>query len=160
MPEDTVLQKAGQAPEAKGGPPNTTALLGLAYRALGHRIVADVTLAGFPQRPAHSAVFAHIDVDEGTRLTTLASRATMTPQALGELVDDLEGQGYVRRRPDPDDRRAKRIVLTDRGRAAVVAGQETIARIEAELRAAIGGRRMDQLHATLLEVLALADRDR
>jgi hypothetical protein len=40
--------------------PNTVALLGEAYSALGHRIVAGVVEAGFPQRPAHSAVFAHI----------------------------------------------------------------------------------------------------
>lgn len=159
MPEDNVESSPGQGFSGPPGPMNTTALLGLAYRALGNRIVAGVVRAGFPQRPAHSAVFAHIDIADGTRLTTLASRASMTPQALGELVDDLEAQGYVVRQPDPDDRRAKRIVLTERGRSAVAAGQATIAQMEAELRAAIGEQPIEQLHATLHRLLAHADRE-
>jgi hypothetical protein len=60
---------------------NTTALLGLAYSALGHQIVAGVVAASFPRRPAHSSVFAHIDL-AGTRLTELAARANITPQAM------------------------------------------------------------------------------
>ncbi len=69
-------------------------------------------------RPAHSQVFIHIDA-EGTRLTTLAARAAMTPQAMAELVDDLVELGYAERIPDRDDRRAKLIVLTPAGWAAV-----------------------------------------
>src|SRR5215216_19447 len=103
------------------GRDNTTAILGAAFRVLGLRIVQGVVAAGFPQRAAHSAVFANIDVATGTRLTVLAQRATMTPQAMGELVDDLERAGYVRRVPDPADRRAKLVVLTDRGRGSVEA---------------------------------------
>ena len=136
-------------------PPNTTALLGMAYQALGHRIVAAVNEAGFEQRPAHSAVFAHIDVSEGTRLTTLAARANITPQAIGELVDDLERLGYVTREPDQDDRRAKRIVLTDRGLAAVVAGQRAITDIERQLARRLGRGRLDELHAALRRILEL-----
>ena len=108
-----------QAPARTPPSRNTTALLGLAYMSLGHRIVDGVIAAGFPQRPAHSAVMAHIDIEGGTRLTTIAARANITPQAVGELVDDLERLGYVIRRPDPDDRRAKRIVLTEQGQACV-----------------------------------------
>ncbi len=40
--------------------------------------------------------------------------ARASPQSMGELVDDLETKGYVERRPDPADRRAKRIHLTER----------------------------------------------
>ncbi len=41
----------------------------------------------------------------------------MSPQAMGELVDELEQLGYVVRRPDPTDRRAKLIILTKKGQA-------------------------------------------
>lgn len=149
MPQDNSRTSSGQD---RGGSPNTTALLGLAHVGLGHRIVDGVRSAGFPQRPAHSAVFAHIDVHAGTRLTTLAGRATITPQAMGELVDDLERLGYVVRRPDPTDRRAKRIVLTDRGRACVMAGQRTIEAIEADLEALLGRRELAQLHDALRRI--------
>lgn len=128
-------------------------MLGLAYMSLGHRIVDGVNAAGFPQRPAHSAVMAHIDIDAGTRLTTIAARANITPQAVGELVDDLERLGYIVRQPDPDDRRAKRIVLTDRGREGVAAALDTIATLEAELEGLLGSDGLAELHDSLNRIL-------
>src|SRR4051795_11056015 len=80
-------------------------------------------------RPGHGCVFRFID-DEGTRLTELAERSGFTKQAVGEVVVDLERLGYVARVPDPDDRRAKTIVLTERGRAALAAGQQVFRDIE------------------------------
>jgi DNA-binding MarR family transcriptional regulator len=92
---------------------------------------------------------AHIDIDGGTRLSTIAERANITPQAVGELVDDLERLGYVVRRPDPDDRRAKRIVLTDRGRACVAAAMDVIAALEAELEGLLGPEALADFHDAL-----------
>jgi DNA-binding MarR family transcriptional regulator len=127
--------------------------MGLAYMALGHRIVAGINAAGFPQRPAHSAVMAHIDVEGGTRLTAIAARANITPQAVGELVDDLERLGYVVREPDPDDRRAKRIVLTRRGRDTVAAALQTISELEAQIKGLIGSERLANLHESLRAIV-------
>jgi len=116
---------------------NTTHLLGRAYDHLQERISAGVAGAGHPIRPAHEAVFVHID-RTGTRLTHLAERARMTPQAMAELVDDLVELGYVARTPDPTDRRAKLIVLTDRGYEALQAAFDVIIGIEEELEAELG----------------------
>lgn len=132
---------------------NTTALLGQAYAQLGQRIVEGVVAAGFPQRPAHSAVFANIDAD-GTRLTTLAERANMTPQSMAELVNDLERMGYLRRQPDPTDRRAKLITLTSRGHASITAALQTISHIESDLEQLVGTRALRQLRSTLRRILA------
>ncbi len=132
---------------------NTTALVGLAYQALGRRIVEGVNAAGFPNRPSHSSVMAHIDVDGGTRLTTLADRANITPQAVGELVDDLERLGYVSRRPDPRDRRAKRVVLTELGKASVAAAMTTIANLEKELEQLLGSDAATALHEQLVKIV-------
>ena len=154
MPE----QRSRRQDPARTSPSrNTTALLGLAYMSLGHRIVDGVIAAGFPQRPAHSAVMAHIDMEGGTRLTTIAARANITPQAVGELVDDLERLGHVVRGPDPDDRRAKRIVLTEQGRACVAAALSTIATLEAELEGLLGSAALAQLH-DMLGLIATAGR--
>jgi DNA-binding MarR family transcriptional regulator len=132
---------------------NTVAMLGHAYSLLGFRIVDGVVGAGFPQRPAHSAVFAQID-PEGSRLSELAHRANMTPQAMGELVDQLESLGYLVRRPDPRDRRAKLIVLTARGKACVEAAQVTIAELEDEISRRLGERGHHQLRLLLEKLLA------
>ncbi len=71
-------------------------MLGRAYSLLGFQIVDGVVGAGYPQKPSHSAVFAQIR-PEGSRLTALARGADMSPQAMGELVDELEELGYVER---------------------------------------------------------------
>jgi DNA-binding MarR family transcriptional regulator len=116
---------------------NTVAMLGRAYSLFGFQIVDGVVGAGFPQKPSHSAVFAQI-TPEGSRLTELARGANMTPQAMGELVDELEDLGYVIRRPDPTDRRAKLIVLTKKGHACIAAGMATIDGIETRITQALG----------------------
>jgi len=132
---------------------NTVAMLGRAYSLLGFQIVDGVVGAGFPQKPSHSAVFAQIKT-EGSRLTDLARGANITPQAMGELVDELEQLGYVERRPDPTDRRAKLIVLTDRGRACIAAGISTINGIEQRITEMLGERGHRQLRSLLDRLLA------
>ena len=141
-----------QAPQS-GAEANTVALLGQAYSLLGFRIVDGVVGAGYPQKPSHSAVFAQLGPD-GARLTDLARRANMTPQAMGELVDELEELGYVERRPDPRDRRAKLIVLTRRGIECVAAGVATIEGIEADVTTVLGERGHRDLRRLLTKLLA------
>jgi len=127
-------------------------MLGRAYSLLGFRIVDGVVGAGFPQKPSHSAVFAQIRA-EGSRLTELARGANMTPQAVGELVDELETLGYVERRPDPTDRRAKLIVLTSRGHECIAAGIATIQGIEERIDQILGPRGHAQLRRLLSTLL-------
>ena len=62
----------------------------------------------------HGAVIAHLD-EGGTRATEIARRSGRHKQVIGRLVDELESLGYVRRHPDPDDRRGKLVVPTERG---------------------------------------------
>jgi DNA-binding MarR family transcriptional regulator len=131
---------------------NTVAMLGRAYSLLGFQIVDGVVGAGFPQKPSHSAVFAQIKM-EGSRLTDLARGANITAQAMGELIDELEELGYVVRRPDPTDRRAKLIMLTDRGRACIAAGISTIEGIEEQITQALGERGHRQLRSLLSKLL-------
>jgi DNA-binding MarR family transcriptional regulator len=132
---------------------NTVSLLGRAYSLLGFQIVDGVVGAGFPQKPAHSAVFAQI-VPEGSRLTDLARGANMSPQAMGELVDELEQLEYLVRHPDPTDRRAKLIVLTPKGRDCIAAGMATIDGIEQQLTERLGERGHRELRRLLTKVLA------
>jgi DNA-binding MarR family transcriptional regulator len=132
---------------------NTIAMLGQAYSLLGFQIVDGVVGAGFPQKPSHSAVFAQIR-PEGSRLTELAAGANMTAQAMGEIVDELESLEYVVRRPDPRDRRAKLITLTERGRAAVAAGEQTIVGLEDDIVAILGRTDYERLRRSLMKILA------
>jgi len=94
-------------------------------------LVARLHAAGYTDITAsHQAVFENIDRD-GIRLTTLAQRSRMTHQAMGELVHALERAGYLERRPDPADGRAKIIRLTPTGQALVRQALHDIREIEA-----------------------------
>lgn len=54
--------------------------------------------------------------DEPLRLSTVAERLGIAPRSVTTVVDEAEAGGLVRRRPDPADRRAVLVALTDRGR--------------------------------------------
>jgi len=71
-----------------------------------------------------------------------------------ELIDDLEASGYVVRRPDPRDRRAKLIFTTDRGERTIVRCRALIAEIEADWERVIGKRRMREVKTALRAILA------
>src|ERR1700752_2745601 len=102
--------------------PRTVTLLSLTHLMLSRQVAEGAARAGHPVKASHSAVFGQIRA-EGSRLTELARGANMTPQAMGELVDELQEVGYVVRRPDPTDRRAKLVTLTDRGHDCIAAGR-------------------------------------
>lgn len=57
------------------------------------------------------------DAPEGVRASELAQHLRIAPRSVTEVVDGLEAKGLVQRRPDPTDRRALRVVLTEQGRA-------------------------------------------
>lgn len=125
-------------------------LVTLAERHLAQALQAHLVAAGFTDhRVVHHNVMAHVTF-EGIRLTELAERAGITKQAMSELVIDLEKLGYLVRTPDPDDRRAKLIGFTEKGRAAV---GEAMNAFEA-MEAALGARSLRALRRSLLTILA------
>jgi DNA-binding MarR family transcriptional regulator len=52
---------------------------------------------------------------DGLRMSDLAGRVRGSPSRMTRRVEALEELGYVERRPDPDDGRAVRAHITDRG---------------------------------------------
>ena len=99
-------------------------------------------------RVPHTHVTAYIKAD-GSRLTELAEQARMTLPAMSELVDDLQRLGIVERRPDPRDRRAKLICLTDTGWDAMRTARSIIAAIEADWGERVGVDRFEATARTL-----------
>ncbi len=75
---------------------------------------------------------------EPQRQTALAAALDVVPRSITSLVDDLERAGLVAREPDPTDRRATLVTVTDRGRAVLADadrrrrahGEELLARLE------------------------------
>jgi DNA-binding MarR family transcriptional regulator len=100
----------------------------------------------------HGAVIAHLD-EEGTRATELARRSGRHKQIIGRIVDELEALGYVERRPERADRRAKLVVPTERGREVMRVSDEIIRDIEGRLAEVHGDKPYDDFKRTLLAVV-------
>jgi DNA-binding MarR family transcriptional regulator len=131
-------------------------LLRLFRADLAHRGEGGEGLEGI--RPAHLQVFGTIKAG-GTRLTDLAAWSDISLSAMAELVDDLEQLGYVERRPDPSDGRAKLVCLTERGWDAMREGRRRIERIEADWAATMDRHRFNALASELQLLLDRLDPD-
>lgn len=129
-----------------------TGLFEIAFEAIVDELRVELEQSEFSDvRFAHSCVFRYVKAP-GLRLTEIAELGNMTKQSAGELVDDLAGLGYVERAPDPDDRRAKLIRLTERGKAAQRFGFRMLHVIEKRWGERYGAERVAGLRAILEEI--------
>jgi DNA-binding MarR family transcriptional regulator len=131
-------------------------LLLRAWRAVAQDGVTLVHERGHPDlRVGHLPLFGNIDAD-GTRITVLAERAGVTRQMMGRLVRELEELGYVSAVPDPADRRAVIVSLTERGwtfrRDADDASDQMVGRYVG----AMGAARVRALEETLRRLIEVA----
>jgi len=77
---------------------------------------------------------------EGARQTELASRALITKQALSEIVDTLEADGLVSRKPDPLDGRAWLVSLSRQGELVTTSFDRAMETVEADLARSVGAQ--------------------
>lgn len=103
-------------------------------------------------REPHLQVFGNVGID-GIRLTELAARAHLSLAAASELVNELQELGYLERRPDPSDRRAKLIFPTGRGRQALNDAGGRVAEIEQHWSDAVGPEQFTAACRTLQQLL-------
>ncbi|SMC90759.1 MarR family winged helix-turn-helix transcriptional regulator [Lentzea albidocapillata] len=102
-------------------------------------------------RPRHGAVMAYVDKD-GTRASELSERSGQHKQVVGTLIDELERLGYVARRPDPADRRAKLVVPTELGLDQMAQARRIVSEIEARLAELVGRERFYEFKAVFTEI--------
>ena len=76
----------------------------------------------------------------------------ISKQALNYLLRALEHLGYLEREAHPDDLRSKRIVLTERGVAAIEVIRQAVAELETVWAAQLGTARFHELRDLLLEL--------
>jgi DNA-binding MarR family transcriptional regulator len=138
--------------EAPVGPPLIGALLRMPWEVVRDRMLERLREAGFDDLDlAHLNVFQYPGPD-GARPSELATKLGMSKQALNYLLGELERTGYLERRPDPDDRRSRRITLTPRGEATVPVIRGAVAELESEWAARLGQERFDELRSLLFDL--------
>lgn len=80
------------------------------------RTYANYRAAQFGITRAQWAVLVRLDRCEGMNQSELAETLDLQPITLTRLLDKLSDNGLIERRPDPADRRAKRLYLTPAAR--------------------------------------------
>ena len=96
--------------------------------------------------------------DARLRVGDLARALRITQGAASKLSDRIEAAGLLRRELDADDRRASRLVLTDRGQQMLAnASTTTDAELALLLDAALTPDEQQLLHTLLRRLLAAAD---
>lgn len=66
-------------------------------------------------RPAYLGALMTLWEEDGLNAAELGRRSGLEPSTMTGLLDRMERDGLLERRPDPDDRRAQRIHLTPEG---------------------------------------------
>jgi len=126
-------------------------------RYMEQRIHDVITAAGFDDiTPAMARVAARLS-ESGIRVTEIAEQARITKQSASALVEQLERAGYVERRPDPADARARLVVIAPRGRELQAVARREERAIEREWTQALGEERMAALHDALVALREITD---
>lgn len=82
---------------------------------------------------------------EGARVASLARVQGISRQAVGATARELEDMGYLRREPDPRDRRGVVFLLSDQGEALIRDSVAALDALDARYAKAIGPRRYSAL---------------
>ncbi|HEV8263572.1 MAG TPA: MarR family transcriptional regulator [Gemmatimonadales bacterium] len=99
---------------------------------------------------AKVAVLAHLaEAGEPLALRALAERASCVRSNITQLMDRLEKDGLVRRRPDPVDRRGVRAALTPAGKRAHARAQRVLAAEQRVIVGALGAGDAARLESVL-----------
>jgi DNA-binding MarR family transcriptional regulator len=134
-------------------------LLGLAYQRFVDALNADLHQRGFTEMGPSFGYVLRALAAEPLTTTQLSARLQLTPQGAAKIVDDMVQHGYVERREDPSDGRAKRLYLGPRGRRALRAARAFHRGFEADFARAHGSKLAETLRVAL-EQLVSADAER
>ncbi|MHC4108867.1 MAG: MarR family winged helix-turn-helix transcriptional regulator [Planctomycetota bacterium] len=109
-------------------------------------------------RPAYLGVLLSLWLEDGLKVVELGRRAGLEPSTMTGLLDRMERDGLLSRSADPEDRRAQRIHLTNKGRDAKPAVSKVMDRALGKILDGVGEADLTRLKKTLRRVLANANK--
>lgn len=138
---------------------NLGLLLFIPYRHLESAVLEALRDQGHDIPLNQARVFQRIDAG-GSRLSQLAEASQLSKQTVGSIIDQLERAGYVRRVPDPDDARARLVVVAERGMEAIALGTPVLEGVIDSWRAHLGEATFADLRRSLEALREITDLDR
>jgi DNA-binding MarR family transcriptional regulator len=129
--------------------------LGERYLTVHHRMFRAVNdeMSGCGLSMARTKVLRRLREQGPTRQSVLAVDFGLSPHSITDIVDGLERLGMAERRPDPTDRRAKLVAITDAGGAGLDVANTTRERLLKQIFGALS----EADRATLLRLLDSLD---
>ena len=137
--------------------PATPTLMFIAHRSAEAQVMGAVTASGAENITLAQARLLQRMGPNGIRVTDLAEQAGVTKQTAGALVDQLEAAGYVERRPDPVDARARLVILSDKGATLCRTAAVEVSNVEQRWRKHLGAKRYQELRAALVDLREITD---
>lgn len=116
------------------------------------RIVVDRALKPLGMTRSQWWVLAFLSRRDGMKMTALAADLDLTKVAVGGLVERMEAAGYVERRSDERDARAKRVFLTAEGQSLVNRIRANVESVETDILSTITEEELDGAAETLVKI--------
>ncbi|MER6192910.1 MarR family winged helix-turn-helix transcriptional regulator [Streptomyces cyaneofuscatus] len=135
--------------------------LGWAIRMVStaFRRVATESVAELPGGARGYLVLVALAGGEPPTQLALAREVSLDRTVMTYLLDDLEAHELVTRRPDPRDRRARQVLITDTGRSRLDRVRQSLAAAEARLLTDLDAQDSAQLRTLLSRVAQTAQRE-
>ncbi len=104
---------------------------------------------------ARTKLLLYLEGQEGeARAADIAEFFGLAPRTVTEALDGLERDGMVRREPDPQDRRVKRLSITEAGLAATAATEPLRVALVEQIFGVLSEAEREQLAVTLTKLSA------
>ena len=118
-------------------------------RLMRRRFIQKAREDSLPLNRSEASLMRHVAREQGINQVTLAAQLDIEPVTVARLIDRLEADGLVERRPDPNDRRVWTVWLTRSADAMLERIEQIVLAVRQE---ALGGLSAEQ-QAVLTELL-------
>jgi len=106
--------------------------------------------------PRHFGVMTMVAAQPGMSQQLLHEKTAIDPSSMVAVIDELEARGLAERRPDPGDRRARTIFLTEQGEQTLKRVRALAANLQREFFAVLTAEERRTLHALLRKLAGSA----
>jgi MarR family transcriptional regulator, organic hydroperoxide resistance regulator len=135
-------------------------LLSRATLAITSILKRDLSKAGLENiKPAYLGVFLSISKDESLKANELGKRIGLEPSSMTGLLDRMERDGLLKRTPDPEDRRAHKIMLTQEGIKAQFPSLNAVSDILDKIFNDVSKDNFNLIKKTLKKILANCNKE-
>jgi MarR family transcriptional regulator, transcriptional regulator for hemolysin len=105
--------------------------------------------AGLELSAGEARTLIQVAAVNGSRQLDIASRMSLEPMTVSAFLDKLQARGLIERQPDPCDRRAKRIMLSDAAEDMIKAISIEIGAVQTEATQGLDREAQDDVRHAL-----------